>query len=86
MLSLVQFLVLIIALAGLFFGADNARTEIVAQLSMPMDSDSAATVDKLLQTAHRPEQGVTATLDFGAFGSLIDDPDLGVLLDADLSC
>jgi len=62
MFSMIPLLILLIAVAGLIFGADAARAQIVTQLGALMDPAGAATINELLERANRPENGVTATL------------------------
>ena len=58
--SIVPLLILIIAVAGLFFGADAVREEIVRELGRLMDETGAEMIDALLESANRPERGITA--------------------------
>ncbi len=60
--SIVPLLILIIALAGLFFGADAVREEIVRELGRLMDETGAEMIDGLLESANRPERGLTASI------------------------
>jgi membrane protein len=64
-LSLAPLLVVVIAVAGLVFGADAARGAIMDQLGGLVGSDSAATVQSMVEGANRPRTGVLATI-FGA--------------------
>jgi len=60
--SLAPLLVIVIAVAGLVFGAAVARGEIVAQLQNMIGPEGATAVEDLLRNASRPSQGVTATV------------------------
>ena len=62
MFSLAPLLVIVIAIAGLVFGAEVARGEVVAQLQNMIGPEGATAVEELLRNASRPSQGVTATL------------------------
>ena len=58
--SLAPLLVIIIAVAGFFFGADEVQGAIFAQLSDLMGENAAAAVDEMLQNAQEPEVGTAA--------------------------
>jgi membrane protein len=60
--SIVPMLLVLIALAGLVFGPDAARGEIVEQLSGVLGRASAQMIDDMLRLAHRPEHGLAATI------------------------
>ena len=62
MFSLAPLLVIVIAIAGLVFGAEVARGEVVAQLQNMIGPEGAKAVEDLLRNASRPSQGVTATV------------------------
>jgi membrane protein len=62
MLSIAPFLVIVIALAGMIFGVEAARGEIAAQLQGLMGRESAEAVQKLLESASKPADGVPAAL------------------------
>ena len=64
--SLAPLLIIVIAVAGLVFGADVARGEIVAQLRALIGDAGAQGVETLLQSASRPSQGIIASV-VGAF-------------------
>ena len=60
--SIAPLLLIVTAVAGLAFGAEAARGEIFEQLNGLMGPEGAGAVEKLLQSAHRPAEGVVATL------------------------
>src|SRR4051812_6621332 len=60
--SIAPLLLIVIGLAGLFFGEQAARGEIFGQLRGLMGPEGAAAVEKLLQNANQPRQGAFATL------------------------
>ena len=62
MLSIAPFLVIVISLTGLIFGAEAARGEIAAQLQGLMGRDGAEAVQKLLEIASKPAQGISAAV------------------------
>jgi membrane protein len=77
--SLAPILIIVVAVAGLAFGADAVRDRILAQIGKLVGSDAAAAVASLMQKASKPSSGIlativgVATLLFGAggvFGSL----------------
>jgi membrane protein len=55
-------LIIVIAVAGFFFGEEAARGEIIAQLEGLLGADGAAAVQGLLESARRPTEGILATL------------------------
>ena len=59
--SLAPLLLIVIAVAGLVFGEDAARGEIVAQLRSMMGEAGANTVQELLVSVRRPGEGLLAT-------------------------
>lgn len=77
-LSIAPLLVVAIAVAGLVFGEDAARGAIMAQLDGLMGTDSAATIESMVESANRPRTGMLATvfgvvvLLFGATGVFIE--------------
>jgi membrane protein len=82
--SLAPILVIVIAIAGLAFGAEAARGEILAQLEGLLGREGALVVQALLMSASHPVKSVlasvigTATLIVGAtsvFAELQDDLD-----------
>jgi membrane protein len=62
MLSIAPFLLIVISLSGMIFGLDAARGEIAAQLQGLMGREGAEAVQKLLESASKPAEGVTAAL------------------------
>lgn len=73
--SLAPLLIVIIALVGVFFGAEAARGEIVARLTSALGRDNAAFIEQIVQNASNEEHsGAIATvisfviLLFGASG------------------
>jgi membrane protein len=60
--SLAPMLLIVIGVAGLIFGADAARGEIVAQLRGLMGEQGAVAVEELLKSASDPGKGVVATI------------------------
>jgi membrane protein len=60
--SIAPLLLIVIAVAGLVFGADAARGEIFGQLAGLIGPDGAKAVEGLLQAADRPTQGTVATI------------------------
>jgi membrane protein len=55
--SLAPLLVIIIAVAGLFFGADQVQGAVFEQLSSLMGEDAARAVDEMLKHAQEPKTG-----------------------------
>jgi membrane protein len=72
--SLAPLLVISIAIAGWVFGDSAASTAITGQIQGFVGHDAAKTIQNMIQSAHRPAQGVVAsilgvaTLLFGATG------------------
>jgi membrane protein len=60
--SIAPLLLIVISIAGLIFGVDAARGEIVGQLQDLMGRQGAAAVQGLLESVNKPAQGVTATI------------------------
>jgi membrane protein len=60
--SITPLLVIVIAIAGFFFGSDAARGEILLQLSELMGSEGARAVEAMLQSANKPQEGGAAAL------------------------
>lgn len=60
--SLAPLLIIIIAVAGLMFGQEAARGEIVAQIEGLIGADGAVAVQGLLKSASEPAKSVLATL------------------------
>jgi membrane protein len=76
--SLAPLLVVVIAVAGLFFGEDAARGRLVAQLSGLIGREGAQLVETMVQKASEPRAGILATviglvtLVLGATGVLME--------------
>src|SRR5207237_8300643 len=60
--SIAPLLLIVIAIAGIVFGADAARGEIFGQLAGLIGPDGAKAVESLLQAADRPRQGTIAAI------------------------
>jgi membrane protein len=60
--SIAPLLLIVIAVAGLVFGAEAARGEIMAQLRDLMGEQGARAVQTMLQAASQPEKSALATL------------------------
>ncbi|MDP3252424.1 MAG: YihY/virulence factor BrkB family protein [Hydrogenophaga sp.] len=60
--SITPLLLIVISLAGLFFGEQAARGEILEQLSGLLGTESARTVQTLLESLNRPEAGAYGTV------------------------
>lgn len=60
--SIAPLLLIVIAVAGLVFGQEAARGEIMGQLSGLLGTDSARAVQDLLESVNQPGTGVLATL------------------------
>jgi membrane protein len=60
--SIAPLFLIVIAVAGLVFGADAARGEIFGQLAGLIGPEGAKAVEGLLQAADRPAQGAIATV------------------------
>jgi membrane protein len=60
--SLAPLLIISIAVAGAFFGAEAARGEIVGQIGGLVGRDGARAIEGMLQNAGRPGQGLVAAL------------------------
>ena len=60
--SLAPLLLIVIAIAGLVFGADAARGEIFGQLRGLMGDDAAKGIEALLASVSKPAEGITATV------------------------
>jgi len=69
MFSIAPLLLIVISLAGLVFGEQAARGEILDQLQGLMGTEGAHAVQALLASVNHPKAGVLATL-FG-FGALV---------------
>lgn len=60
--SLAPMLLIVIGVAGLIFGAEAARGEIVTQLRGLMGEQGAVAVEELLKSASDPGKGIVATI------------------------
>ncbi|PZR57088.1 MAG: ribonuclease BN [Candidatus Meridianibacter frigidus] len=60
--SMAPLLLILIAIAGLFFGAQAAHGQITGQLSAMVGHSTAAQIDKMVAAANRPKSGIIATL------------------------
>ncbi|MEG3899270.1 MULTISPECIES: YihY/virulence factor BrkB family protein [unclassified Microcoleus] len=60
--SLAPLLIIVIAIAGLVFGADAAQGQIVTQLQSLIGKEGAQTVQELILKASEPKSGMIATL------------------------
>jgi len=60
--SIAPLLLIVISVAGLVFGVEAARGEIVGQLQGLMGQQGAAAVQSLLESVNKPAEGITATL------------------------
>ena len=60
--SLAPLLVIVIAVAGFFFGADQVQGAVFAQLSSLMGDDAAKAVDEMLKHAQEPKTGGIAAV------------------------
>ena len=60
--SIAPLLVIVIAVAGLFFGADAVRGEISAQLAGLVGKEGADAIEQMLARANEPREGAVAAL------------------------
>jgi membrane protein len=60
--SLAPLLILVISIAGLVFGADAARGQLVAQLGGLIGEEGAAAIQALLKSASEPTQSTVASI------------------------
>ena len=60
--SLAPLLVIVIAIAGLAFGADAARGEVFGQLRGLMGDESAKAIESLLDSVSKPSHGIVSAL------------------------
>jgi len=60
--SIAPLLLIVISIAGLVFGEEAARGEIVAQLQGLMGNDAAQAVEGLVQSVSQPSKGILATI------------------------
>jgi membrane protein len=59
--SIAPLLVIVIALAGFFFGADEVRGALFAQLSGLMGDEGAEAIEGMMQSANEPKEGLIST-------------------------
>ncbi len=62
MFSIAPLLLIVISVAGLLFGVDAARGEIMTQLQGLMGRQGAEAVQGLLQSVSKPSEGITGTI------------------------
>ncbi|MGV8899187.1 MAG: YihY/virulence factor BrkB family protein [Burkholderiaceae bacterium] len=62
MFSIAPLLLIVISIAGLVFGVEAARGEIVGQLQGLMGQQGAQAVQGLLESVNKPAESITATL------------------------
>ena len=62
MFSIAPLLLIVIAVAGLIFGADAVRGEIVGQLAGMMGQQSASAIEGLLKSVSKPTDSILATV------------------------
>ena len=60
--SIAPLLVIVVAVAGLFFGTEAVRAEIFSQLSSLSGQKSALAVEEMLRTANQPKEGAIAAI------------------------
>ena len=72
--SVAPLLLIIISVAGLVFGEEAARGEIVGQLQQLMGDQAARSIEQLIRSVDRPSSGAFATV-IGAATLLIGDSD-----------
>jgi membrane protein len=60
--SLAPLLLVVIAIAGMVFGVEAARGEIVSQLSGLIGTDGATAIQGLLESASKPSRSITASI------------------------
>lgn len=60
--SLAPLLLIVISVAGLFFGADAVRGELFGQLRGLMGDDAAKAIEAILTTVSKPSESITAAL------------------------
>jgi membrane protein len=62
MLSIAPFLLIVLSISGMIFGVEAARGEIAWQLQGLMGREGAEAVQKLLESASKPAESVTAAV------------------------
>ncbi|MGZ8228902.1 MAG: YihY/virulence factor BrkB family protein [Burkholderiales bacterium] len=60
--SIAPLLLIVIAVAGFFFGADEVRGALFAQLGGLMGDEGAKAIEEMLETANRPREGLFSTI------------------------
>src|ERR1700738_5165341 len=60
--SLAPLIVIVITVAGVFFGADAVQGAVSAQIAGLMGDDAARAIDEMVKHASRPDQGGIAAL------------------------
>jgi membrane protein len=60
--SIAPLLIITMAIAGFFFGADAAQGQIYAQARSLLGTDGASALEGLVQSASKPAEGFTATI------------------------
>ena len=60
--SIAPLLVIVIAVAGFFFGADEVRGTLFAQLSGLMGEEGAQAIEGMMQSANEPKEGLISTI------------------------
>jgi len=68
--SIAPLLLIVISVAGLVFGQEAARGEIVAQLQQLMGDQAARSVEQLVESVNQPSTGIIATV-IGAAALLV---------------
>jgi membrane protein len=61
-LSLAPLLVVVVAVAGFFFGPEAVRGEVYGQLRNLIGSQAASTIQSVLKAAYRPATGIAASV------------------------
>jgi len=61
-LSIAPLVVIVLAIAGLVFGAEAARGELVAQIEGMVGRDGARAIEEMIANAQRPSRGILATV------------------------
>src|SRR4051812_32415521 len=62
MFSIAPLLLIVISVAGLFFGADAVRNEIFGQLSGLMGDEGARAIQDMLANVNQPRKGALGTI------------------------
>jgi membrane protein len=60
--SIAPLLMIVIAVAGFFFGADEVRGMLFAQVAGLMGDEGAKAIEEMLQAANRPKEGILGTV------------------------